>query len=159
MPGQGSYSVGSDLAAKGQRDIGIGIANDSALSTGAQKNLADRAQQAQAMTKQNIQLGEQSQKVDVSQQILQNQSKQSALLAQISGESLKEQQQARVDRAIQTLIMADQSKQLNIANTLERRQSLATGATAAQQTGLFYLPGIGSALTPAEAGGAAAPTP
>jgi hypothetical protein len=141
IPGKGSYNVRQDVKAKGERDTAIGIANSSALNKNAQAQLKKRAEQAEKITDQNIKLAEDSKKRDVTQQIMQNMSGQTALAAQIGHESLKEAQQARVDRAIGNVMNVQQARGIEEGNTIERRRGIAAGNTAIEQTGLMALPG------------------
>lgn len=139
--GQGSYAIRNDIADKASRDTALGIANSATLSEQAQQEQAQRAQQAAQLTQQNLQLGQESQSLDVTQQILQNLSQQTALNGQVNHEVLREAQQARIDRAIANTLNAQQARDLSIITTTDRRQGIAAGNAATQQTGLIALPG------------------
>ncbi len=141
VPGQGAFAVRQDTANKVQRDTAVGLANTSALSQGAQRQLAQRGQQAEEQVLAAVQRAESAQTKDVSQQILQDSAAVQGVIAQIGGEQLKEAQQARVDRAIGNLLSAQQARELQVMTTTQRRQGIATGNSAIQATGLFALPG------------------
>jgi hypothetical protein len=141
IPGRGSFGVRRDLASKAERDTAIGVAQTSALNGNAQQQLKTRSEQSQKVADQAVELGEDSKQRDVSQQILQNMSGQTALSVQIGNETLKEAYQARIDRSLGNLLNAQQAQRLEEANTAARRQGLAAGNVAIQQTGLMSLPG------------------
>jgi hypothetical protein len=94
-------------------------------------------------TEQNVQLGEESQSLDVTQQILQNLSQQTALSAQVQMRNLQEAQQARTDRAINNVLLSQAAKEISALNTGERRGSTASGNQASYQAGMLMLPGGG----------------
>ncbi len=139
--GQGSYAIRNDIAGKASRDTALGIAYSATLSQQAQQDLTQRAQQASQQTQENTQLGQESQSLDVTQQILQNLSLQTALNGQVNHDMLKEAQQGRVDRAIANTLSAQQARDLSMITTTDRRKSIAAGNAATQQTGLMTLPG------------------
>ncbi|NES97444.1 MAG: hypothetical protein F6K32_19930 [Desertifilum sp. SIO1I2] len=138
---EGLFSVRQDASHKVQRDTAIGIANDSALSSEAQQQLRDRAQRASQQVELAVQLAQSAQEKDVSQHILQDSAAVQGAIAALSGEQLKEAQQARVDRAMGNLINAQQARELQQMNVSQRRQGIATGNAAIESTGLISLPG------------------
>lgn len=141
QPGQGSYAIRTDLAKQASRETALEITSAATLSQTAQQNMARRAQATQEETAQNVQLGEESQSLDVTQQIMQNLSQQTALNSRVNERVLQEAQQARVDRAIANAIHAQQARELSVITTTDRRQHIAAGNAANQQTGLLSLPG------------------
>ncbi|WP_414553069.1 hypothetical protein [Anabaena sp. CCY 0017] len=86
-------------------------------------------------------MGEESQNLDVTQQILQNLSQQTALNSRVKERMLQESQQARIDRALINTITAQTAKELSAINTADRRKSIAAGNAATQQMGLLIMPG------------------
>jgi hypothetical protein len=141
QPGQGSYAIRTDLAKQASRETALEITSAATLSQTAQQDMAQRAQATQEETAQNVQLGEESQSLDVTQQIMQNLSQQTALNSRVNERVLQEAQQARVDRAIANAIHAQQARELSVITTTDRRQQIAAGNAANQQTGLLSLPG------------------
>ncbi|MBD2311116.1 hypothetical protein H6G20_05385 [Desertifilum sp. FACHB-1129] len=138
---EGLFSVRQDASNKVQRDTIIGIANDSALSSEAQQQLRDRAISANEQVELALFLAQGAQQTDVSQQILQDSAAVQGAIAALSGEQLREAQQARVDRAMGNLINAQQARELQQMNVSQRRQGIATGNAAIESTGLISLPG------------------
>lgn len=141
QPGQGSHAIRTDLAKQASRETALEITSAATLSQTAQQDMAQRAQITQEETEQNVQLGEESQSLDVTQQIMQNLSQQTALNSRVNERVLQEAQQARVDRAIANAIHAQQARELSVITTTDRRQHIAAGNAANQQTGLLSLPG------------------
>ncbi|MEG4576387.1 hypothetical protein QUA56_27490, partial [Microcoleus sp. N3A4] len=133
----------SDLDAQAQRSAAIGIADGATLSKEAQTNSFQVLEATRQDTEQNIQLGEESQSLDVTQQILQNLSQQTALSAQVQMRNLQEAQQARTDRAINNVLLSQAAKEISALNTGERRGSTASGNQASYQAGMLMLPGGG----------------
>lgn len=101
--------------------------------------------QIQQATRQDTQtiinLGEESQSLDVTQQILQNLSQQTALNGQINERIFQEAQQARIDRALNNTLITQTAKELAAINTADRRKSIAAGNAMSQQAGLLMMPG------------------
>ncbi|MEG4118459.1 hypothetical protein QUA43_13415 [Microcoleus sp. N9_B4] len=143
LDGKGSYNIMSDLDAQAQRSAAIGIADGATLSKEAQNNSFQVLEATRQDTEQNIQLGEESQSLDVTQQILQNLSQQTALSAQVQMRNLQEAQQARTDRAINNVLLSQAAKEISALNTGERRGSTASGNQASYQAGMLMLPGGG----------------
>ncbi|MHC5720502.1 MAG: hypothetical protein ACYTX0_52895, partial [Nostoc sp.] len=82
-----------------------------------------------------------SQSLDVTQQILQNLSQQTALTSRVNERMLIEAQQARIDRGLSNTLTAQTAKELSAINTADRRKSVAAGNAATQQAGLLIMPG------------------
>lgn len=139
--GNGSFAIRSDLANQAVRENAIGLINAASLSENAQQDMVQRAQIAEQATNQNTQLGQESQNLDVTQQILQNVSMQSALNGQLNQQLLQESQQARIDRAISNSLSAQIAKEMSAVNIADRRQEIGTKNMSVQQTGLISLPG------------------
>ncbi|MFB2880650.1 hypothetical protein [Floridanema aerugineum] len=143
LDGKGSYTIMSELDGQAQRNAAIGIANGSTLSQQAQTNSRQILEATKQNTQQNVQLGEESQTLDVTQQILQNLSQQTALNAQVNERILLEAQQSRTDRAINNVLLSQAAKEISALNTSERRSSIASGNQASLQAGMLMLPGGG----------------
>jgi|GEM_PF-2339303 len=140
-PNKPSYVLQQDRLAQAQRDSTIGLANSSAITSAAQSQLKARVEMTQQLTQDTMALGEKAKVTDVSQKILTGQSEQIAKVAQVQQQQLLEAFQARNDRAVSNLMAAQQSEQLSIMNTSERRKGIAAGSSAMQQVGLMSLPG------------------
>jgi hypothetical protein len=87
-------------------------------------------------------LGQESQQLDASQQILQNLSQQLALESEQQATIVQQNQQAQVDRAINNVITAQATEELAEANTSTRRQDAAAAARATTQWGLIRMAGL-----------------
>ena len=139
--GQSSYGIREDIGKDTTRNIVTEIANQTTLSQTAQTQMAQVQQVTQQDTQKIISLGEESQTLDVTQQILQNLSQQTALNSQINQRIFQETQQARIDRALNNTLIAQTAKELAAINTADRRKSIATGNAMTQQAGLLMMPG------------------
>ncbi len=136
-----SYSILEDVADKTEQDLAIQIANDTTLSQEAQTNSINLAQAVEANVAENVQLGEESQNLDVSQQILQNLSQQTALNAQTQGIIIQQNQHSQLNQALTNLLNAQQAEELSESNTAQRREKEAAGKASIAQAGLLFLPG------------------
>lgn len=150
LDGKGSYSILSDLDAQAQRSAAIGIADGATLGKEAQNNSLQVLEATRQDTEQNVQLGEESQHLDVTQQILQNLSQQAALSSQVQMRTLQEAQHARTDRAINNVLLSQAAKELSAISTSDRRGSTASGNQASYQAGMLMLPGGGYLGQPSE---------
>ena len=136
-----SYSIRADLSKSVSRATATGVADQSTLNQDAQNLMVQVRLAAQQKTQENVRLGEESQGLDVTQQIMQNLSQQSALNAQVNERVLQEAQQARVDRAIANTLSAQTASELATLTTADRRRTISAGNAASQQGGLFMMPG------------------
>ncbi|MGK7875421.1 MAG: hypothetical protein AB4426_19610 [Xenococcaceae cyanobacterium] len=136
-----SYSIQEDLAEKTEQDVATQIANDATLSPEAQTTLKTTAKAVEANVIESVQLGEESQNLDVTQQIMQNLSRQAALNAERQGTIIQQNQQAQVDRALANLLNAQQAEELSEENTAQRRENAAAGRASTTQAGLLQMPG------------------
>ena len=136
-----SYSILEDVTDKTEQDLAIQVANDTTLSQEAQANSIKLTQAVEANVAENVQLGEESQNLDVSQQILQNLSQQTALNAQTQGIIIQQNQQAQLNQALANLLNAQQAEELSESNTAQRREKEAAGKASIGQAGLLFLPG------------------
>lgn len=143
LDGKGSYVIMSEFDGQAQRNAAIGIADGSTLSQQAQANSRQILEATKQDTQQNLQLGEESQSLDVTQHILQNLSQQTALNAQVNERILQEAQQGRTDRAINNVLLSQAAKEISAINTSDRRGSIASGNQASVQAGMLMLPGGG----------------
>lgn len=136
-----SFSVKADLAQSSERDASRGTAYGSVLS-----------QQAQARGKQNLtavgnaastsdSLAQESQGLDVTQQILQNVSLQMGKQAEIEAAQFGEAQQARIDRAQDLLLQSQMAESITGRNVADRRNERTTARSAARGMTWLNLPG------------------
>lgn len=139
--GQSSYGIREDLGKFAARATATGVVNQSTLSQAAQAQMLQIRQATQQNTQENVRLGEESQGLDVTQQIMQNLSQQTALNGQVNERMLQEAQQARVDRAIGNTLTAQTARELSSITTADRRRTISAGNTASQQGGLLTMPG------------------
>ncbi|NER31487.1 MAG: hypothetical protein F6J89_28695, partial [Symploca sp. SIO1C4] len=144
----GSYSIQEDLAEKNRQDTATQVASEATLSPQAQTTLKKTAKAVEANVIETVQLGEESQNLDVTQQIMQNLSRQEALNSQRQGTIIQQNQQAQLDRALANILNAQQAEELSERNTAQRRESAAAGRASTTQAGLLQMPGgmtLGSA--------------
>ncbi|MBD2666216.1 hypothetical protein B6N60_04886 [Richelia sinica FACHB-800] len=139
--GQSSYGIRQDIGKDTTRNIVTEIANQATLGETAQTQITQREQATRQDTQAIINLGEESQSLDVSQQILQNLSQQTALNSKVNERILQEAQQARFDRALNNTLIAQTAKELAAINTADRRKTIAAGNAMSQQAGLLMMPG------------------
>lgn len=139
--GQSSYGIREDIGKNTTRNIVTEIANQTTLSQTAQTQMAQVKQVTQQDTQKIISLGEESQSLDVTQQILQNLSQQTALNSQINQRIFQEAQQARIDRSLNNTLIVQTAKELAAINTADRRKNIAAGNAMTQQAGLLMMPG------------------
>ena len=138
----GEYGITEDRAEQATRDSAKDAAAQATLSEEAQEKLKETAAAIEASVETNVALGEESQTLDVTQQILQNLSQQEALNAAQIGTIVQQNQQAQVDRAINNVLAAEQAEELSEMNTAKRRQSSAASNASTAQWGLISLPGL-----------------
>ncbi|NEO33158.1 MAG: hypothetical protein F6K36_22585 [Symploca sp. SIO3C6] len=144
----GSYSIQEDLTEKNRQDTATQVASEATLSPQAQTTLKKTAKAVEANVIETVQLGEESQNLDVTQQIMQNLSRQEALNSQRQGTIIQQNQQAQLDRALANILNAQQAEELSERNTAQRRESAAAGRASTTQAGLLQMPGgmtLGSA--------------
>jgi len=139
--GQSSYGIRADIGKDTTRNVVTEIANQTTLSQTAQTQMAQVKQVTQQDTQKIISLGEESQSLDVTQQILQNLSQQTALNSQINQRIFQEAQQARIDRSLNNTLIVQTAKELAAINTADRRKNIAAGNAMTQQAGLLMMPG------------------
>jgi hypothetical protein len=139
--GNGSFAIRSDLANQATRRTAVAVMNAATLGKDAQQLMVQQAQVAQQAIEENARLAEESQNLDVTQQIMQNLSQQSALEARVNRQLLQEAQQARVDRSISNTLSAQIAEEVSAANIADRRQEIGSANMSIQHTGLISLPG------------------
>ena len=141
LPGLGSYVIRTSIADQAEQESVIRAAFASTLGTQAQE-AAVAANQVAAQAYADTQtLGEESQSLDVTQQIMQNLSQQLVNEASIDQLLHIEAQQARIDRNLNNVITTQAVRQLQQRNLTEQRASIAGGRSANQAASLFILPG------------------
>ena len=117
------------------------VIEETSLGTQGQQRLAEVAELVQKTVEDNIDLGEESQTLDVSQQILQNISKQNALSASNQSILITQNQQAQVDRAMGNLLQAQTAEELAKINAKARRETAGSNDLLQRQWGLVRIPG------------------
>lgn len=137
-----TYEIQQDELEKAKTDSAYEVANKTTLDSAAQERLKETSQAVQSNLEANQQLGQESQELDASQQILQNLSQQVVLEAEQQATIIQQNQQAQVDRAINNIIAAQATEELAEANTSRRRQDAAAAATATTQWGLIRMAGL-----------------
>lgn len=138
---QPSFGVKADLNHSSDRDVARGIAYSSAMGEVAQTGGAQRLQSVSNAAAVNTQLGQESQTLDVTQQIMQNLSGQMAQDAQIQVALYGEAHQARIDRANGLILQTQMAELLNGNNASERRAEIAANRAAGRGAAFLNLPG------------------
>jgi hypothetical protein len=129
----GSYAIDEDEAEAGAREATIKATQDATLGEEAQKKLKETSKNVGVNVQTSTDLGEESQTLDVTQQILQNISKQESLNAEREGVIIQQSQQAQVDRAINNVLNTKQLEELSGANTAKRREDSAAANFSTSQ--------------------------
>ncbi len=136
-----SYAISESETDAIVREILVETVESSSLNESAQTNLKQTAVLVQKTVDESVNLGEDSQNRDVTQQILQNLSQQEAISATRQGIIVQQNQQARVDRAISNILNAQQAEELAAINAAKRREEIGTTNLTVRQWGLLRLPG------------------
>ncbi len=136
-----SYAISESETDAIVREILVETVESSSLNESAQTNLKQTAVLVQKTVDESVNLGEDSQNRDVTQQILQNLSQQEAISATRQGVIIQQNQQARVDRAISNILNAQQAEELAAINAAKRREEIGTTNLTVRQWGLLRLPG------------------
>ena len=123
------------------REVLVETVSSTTLNESAQTNLKQTAVQVQKSVGESVDLGQDSQNRDVTQQILQNLSQQEAISATRQGIIVQQNQQAQVDRAISNMLNAQQAEELAGINAAKRREDIGTANLTVRQWGLIRLPG------------------
>ncbi len=136
-----SYPISETEADAVVREVLVETVESSTLSEEAQTKLKETAVFVQETVESSVNLGEDSQNRDVTQQILQNLSQQEAISATRQGIIVQQNQQAQIDRAISNILNAQQAEELNAINTAKRREEIGTANLTVRQWGMLRLPG------------------
>lgn len=139
--GNGSYAIRSDYNDQAQRNAAIGTTNGATLTHAAQQASKQKLDATNQDTQRNVQLAQESQNLDVTQQILQNLSQQTALNAQVQNRLYAEAQQARSASALGLTLEVQTAKQVGAANIANRQSNIASGNMASLQAGMMMMPG------------------
>ena len=123
------------------REVLVETVESTTLNESAQTNLKQTALRVQRSVDESVDLGQDSQNRDVTQQILQNLSQQEAISATRQGIIVQQNQQAQVDRAISNMLNAQQAEELAGINVAKRREDIGTTNLTVRQWGLIRLPG------------------
>ncbi|MDJ0903202.1 MAG: hypothetical protein QNJ55_30830 [Xenococcus sp. MO_188.B8] len=136
-----SYAISESETDAVVREILVETVESSSLNESAQTNLKQTAVLVQKTVDESVNLGDDSQNRDVTQQILQNLSQQEAISATRQGIIVQQNQQAQVDRAISNILNAQQAEELAAINAAKRREEIGTTNLTVRQWGLLRLPG------------------
>ncbi len=136
-----SYPISETEADAVVREVLVKTVESSTLSEEGQTKLKETAVFVQETVESSVNLGEDSQNRDVTQQILQNLSQQEAISATRQGVIVQQNQQAQIDRAISNILNAQQAEELNAINTAKRREEIGTANLTVRQWGMLRLPG------------------
>lgn len=123
------------------REVLVETVESATFDREAQTNLKQTAVRVQQSVSESVDLGQDSQSRDVTQQILQNLSQQEAVSATRQGIIVQQNQQAQVDRAINNMLNAQQAEELAGINAAKRREDIGTANLTVRQWGLIRLPG------------------
>ncbi|MGB5632946.1 MAG: hypothetical protein WBM86_09240, partial [Waterburya sp.] len=136
-----SYAISESETDAVVREVLVETVSSTTLNESAQSNLKQTAVQVQKSVSESVDLGQDSQSRDVTQQILQNLSQQEAISATRQGIIVQQNQQAQVDRAISNMLNAQQAEELAGINAAKRREDIGTANLTVRQWGLIRLPG------------------
>jgi hypothetical protein len=136
-----NYAISESETDAVVREVLVETVESTTLNESAQTNLKQTAVRVQRSVDESVDLGEDSQSRDVTQQILQNLSQQEAISATRQGIIVQQNQQAQVDRAISNMLNAQQAEELAGINAAKRREDIGTTNLTVRQWGLIRLPG------------------
>ncbi len=136
-----NYAISESETDAVVREVLVETVSSTTLNESAQTNLKQTAVRVQRSVDESVNLGEDSQSRDVTQQILQNLSQQEAISATRQGIIVQQNQQAQVDRAISNMLNAQQAEELAGINAAKRREGIGTTNVTVRQWGLIRLPG------------------
>ena len=136
-----NYAISESETDAVVREVLVETVSSTTLNESAQTNLKQTAVRVQRSVDESVDLGEDSQSRDVTQQILQNLSQQEAISATRQGIIVQQNQQAQVDRAISNMLNAQQAEELAGINAAKRREDIGTTNLTVRQWGLIRLPG------------------
>lgn len=136
-----SYAISESETDAVVREVLVETVSSTTLNESAQSNLKQTAVQVQKSVSESVDLGQDSQSRDVTQQILQNLSQQESISATRQGIIVQQNQQAQVDRAISNMLNAQQAEELAGINAAKRREDIGTANLTVRQWGLIRLPG------------------
>ena len=120
----------------------VDVVEETSLSDDAQERIAEVTQFVQGATDKNIELAEESQTLDVTQQIMQNVSDQLASSATIQNVLVGQNQEAQVSRAMSNLLQAQVADAIEGANAQSRRDRAGSSQQLQQYWGLVRVPGL-----------------
>ncbi len=135
------YAISESESDAVVREVLVETVESTTLNEKAQTNLKQTAVRIKRSVDESVNLGQDSQSRDVTQQILQNLSQQEAISATRQGIIVQQNQQAQVDRAISNMLNAQQAEELAGINAAKRREDLGTTNLTVRQWGLMRLPG------------------
>lgn len=136
-----SYSIRQEIASDYERGGILYQIQEKNLGENAQIEAEDAISTSQSASDDNLQLAQDSQTTDVSQQILQNISMQLGNLGTINNSLMQQNTRARQEQALGTVLNAQLAKQMAENNTLQRRSAIASQNSIIRQSALISLPG------------------
>lgn len=144
LGGPGSYSIRNDLSNESFRSLSLGSTSEATLSRQAQERATQTMKSTQTATDEIVSLGDESQHLDVTQQILQNIAAQGSQTGKVNKVLVDEAQQARVDRAMNNSLTAQIAEETAGTNISNRRETSAAANSAVRQSGGVTLFGGGT---------------
>lgn len=143
---QTSFSIRSDLSRNSEWDASRGTAYGSVLSKQAQTRGQQKRDAVGQAVRSNSSLAQESQGLDVTQQILQNVSAQLGHQGEVNAALFDEAEQSRIDRAHDLLLQSQITETTLGRNVGDRRTEKATARSVARGMTWLNLPG-GKTLT------------
>ncbi len=138
----GTYAIDLDKLKTAKIELGNQIAIDSALS----ENARVKFQESSTLVKNNVSdtviLSQEAEGLNVTQDLLKNLSKQESLAAVREGWLLQQNLEAKQDRAVNNLLVAQQLSEMVESNTLKRRERSSVALDVTFSVGLLSLAGL-----------------
>lgn len=136
-----SFSIRSELSRTSEWNASRGTAYGSALSEQAQIRGQQKRDGVSQAVQSNRFLADESQSLDVTQQILQNVSAQLGQQAEVDAALFDEAEQSRIDRAHDLLLQSQIAESTLGRNVSDRRTEKATARSVTQGIAWLNLPG------------------
>ena len=138
----GTYAIDLDKLKTAKIELGNQIAIDSALS----KNALARFEQTSSLVKNNVSntlsLAQEAEGLNVTQDLLKKMAQQESLAAVREGWLLQQNLEAKRERAVNNLLVAQQLSELVESNTARRRERSSVALDFSFSVGLLSLPGL-----------------
>jgi cell division inhibitor SulA len=136
-----AYAIKEDIADRQQILGAQTILEQQTLGEDAQTLTKEALDNSNRATQESEELGEESQNLDVSQQILQNISGQLSQQAKLDNLLMRQTVLSRQDLAVNGVLAAQTAKQLNELNTTQRQEKIATVNRTLIHGGMLTVPG------------------